>query len=192
MRGFRVDPRGMSEEDVVVAKFKEIVAKNANDVEKGDVAVEAMRSVSQLTPYSIANIFNCCKKGKYVHKDLFEIITQWIKMYGDDMIKGFSSIEITMTIQSIGMLAHSERRLNRIRLERFPDAVNHPIDKSFFPGCKEFFEQLMREFIRRDEENDLDCDARSIADIIHGVGLWFHKREGRPIEKVIPLCECDA
>lgn len=188
VRGFRVDPRGMSEEDVIVAKFKEIVAKEATtDNEKADIAVEAMRSVSQLSHYSIANIFNCCKKGKFIHKDLFELIAQWMKMHDDSMIRDFSSIELTMTIQSIGMLAHSERRLNRIRLERFPNAVERPVNKAFFPGCKELFDQLMREFIRRDEEDSLDCDARSIADVIHGVGLWFHKKEGRPIEKVIPL-----
>ncbi|GMH44245.1 hypothetical protein BSKO_12179 [Bryopsis sp. KO-2023] len=182
-RGFRVDPRGMSEEDIVVEKFKTIVAKRASEIEKGDVAVEAMRSVSQLTPYSIANIFNCCKRGNFSHKGLFELMIQWVKMYGDTMIQGFSTIEITMTIQSIGMLAHRERMLNKARLDKFPDAIEKPVNRSFFLGCKEFIVDLLREFIRRDSTGELDLDARGVADIIHGIGLWFHKKEGKPLDK---------
>ncbi|GMH43748.1 hypothetical protein BSKO_11682 [Bryopsis sp. KO-2023] len=121
----------------------------------------ALQNVETTTSFRLANIINCCKKGGYFDQDLLSALFARAMDCDPALMHEFSSVEVSMTVQSLGMLSRGARHGSR----------NHHEGAVFRTSCKDFVHALMIECINRNLFSDEKYDVRELSNTVHGLGL---------------------
>lgn len=142
----------------------------------------ALQHVDTTTSFRMANIINCCKKGGYFDQRLLNALFARAMDFDLALIHEFSSVEVSMTIQSLGMLSRGARHTRR---HQPPDRHQGGTDASFRASCKDFVHALMVECTDRNLFSDERYDIRELSNTIHGLGLVENDVSGPDIRRCV-------
>ncbi|GMH44330.1 hypothetical protein BSKO_12264 [Bryopsis sp. KO-2023] len=147
-----------------------------------DACAQTAIDCDRLEIRTIAAIINRCKTGGYCNNSLLlDLVT---KILGDHALNRFTIIQISMIVQSLGMLARDARDEEEGERNLFNKhvVVNHGEESGsptaetavdFFTNtCCKFTAALLEDFVQQGIIPS-KCTVRDLSSITHGLGLQF-------------------
>lgn len=143
----------------------------------------ALQNVESTTSFRLANIINCCKKGGYIDESLFNALFTRAMDFDLGLMNDFSSIEVSMTVQSLGMLTRDLRRASLHSLSNGPHRSQRV--EVFSASCRAFIRALLATCAARDLFSHERFDVRELSSTVHGLGLVEEDTNDPDLKKCI-------
>lgn len=138
-----------------------------------------LNNMYQMTPFRMANIIHCFKRARYVDERFFEVLVG--RAYRDpSFIAAFDAKQISMTVQSLAMLARDARQgeCEGIARGSFVDG-----ESSFFTNtCLHFSKVLLQSAIENNQLVKNEFSTRELSSLMHALGIFCNLTEPREID----------
>ncbi|GMH43521.1 hypothetical protein BSKO_11443 [Bryopsis sp. KO-2023] len=170
----RFPGQSIPREDRVVKMFKEMVAISSHrsyrfahaEDEPDAITWEkckafAIENLTSTSSYRIAHVLKCCKDGSFLDEELCHCLIR-SALGNPDILQSFVPVGVSMSVQSLGMLARFAKKENLVEASTF-----------FKTTVREFAEALLSNCIERGLFKSQQYGVRELSNTMHGIGLLF-------------------
>ncbi|GMH44188.1 hypothetical protein BSKO_12122 [Bryopsis sp. KO-2023] len=134
-------------------------------------------NVESLTPFRMANVLNCFKRAKYVDEPFFDALVGFA-IRNRDFVSNFDPVQLSMTIQSLAMLARDARHN---QLEGMSENSFTKGDSKFFTAnCVHFSKVLAQTAVDNGLLSRVEFTTRELSSLVHALGLFSSDKDLEP------------
>lgn len=176
----------MSKGEKVLQKFEMyVVDRKVMKMRKNHYAETACKYHNNLNTDKMATIFQCCMKGKFIHKYMLTILSN--RLVNDEAyLEKAQTGNLAAVLEAVGVLSSVQRF--RLGLQGLP--LNEEA-RAFYGKCGYLAKTLSEIVLKREETNYKACGHSECVQILRGLGhLYEHDRGLFMSEGIRQLMSC--